>query len=108
LFAHWGWFKRLGLWLLAGLLTGIVAALVSAPISATLFGGVTGTGQDFLVAFFRATGASVLQATFGQGIVADPLDKLASFFLVWLTIRSLPFRFLQRFPRAENLPGRNQ
>ncbi|MCJ7511536.1 MAG: ECF transporter S component, partial [Anaerolineales bacterium] len=33
LFAQWGWFKRLGLWLLGGLITGIVAALVSAPIS---------------------------------------------------------------------------
>lgn len=106
LFAGWGWFRRVWLWLLGGVITGIVAALVSAPISAYLFGGVMGSGQDFLVAFFRATGASVIQATFGQGIVADPLDKLVSFLLVWLTLRALPARFLQRFPRAENVAGR--
>lgn len=108
LFAGWGWFKRIWLWLLGGVLTGIVAALVSAPISAYLFGGVMGSGQDFLVAFFRATGASVIQATFGQGIVADPLDKLVSFLVVWIIVRALPFRFLQRFPRAENVAGRSE
>lgn len=107
LFAQWGWFKRLGLWLLGGLITGIVAALVSAPISAYLFGGVMGSGQDFLVAFFRATGANVLQAATLQGLLADPLDKVVTFFLVWATLRALPFRFLQRFPRAENVPGRS-
>jgi energy-coupling factor transport system substrate-specific component len=32
-------------------LTGVLAAIVSAPISANLFGGVTGAGTDFLVAF---------------------------------------------------------
>jgi energy-coupling factor transport system substrate-specific component len=97
------WFKRVWLWLIGGVITGVVAAIVSAPISAYLFGGVTGTGQDFLVAFFRATGASVMQATFGQGITADPLDKLASFLIVYLIVKALPKRFLQRFPRAENV-----
>ncbi|HLC02884.1 MAG TPA: hypothetical protein VJK02_07595 [Anaerolineales bacterium] len=105
LFGGWRWFKRVWLWLIGGVLTGVVAALLSAPISAYLFGGVTGSGQDFLVAFFRATGASVIQATFGQGIVADPLDKLASFLVVYLVVRALPSRFLQRFPRAKNVSG---
>jgi energy-coupling factor transport system substrate-specific component len=103
LFAGWRWLKPLWRWLLAGLITGVVAAIVSAPISAYMFGGVTGTGQDFLVGLFRATGASVLQATFGQGIVADPLDKLATFLVVWLILRALPGRFVARFPRAEQV-----
>jgi energy-coupling factor transport system substrate-specific component len=101
LFAGWGWLRRIWMWALAGLITGVIAAIVSAPISAYIFGGVTGTGQDFLVGLFRATGASVLQATFGQGIVADPLDKLVTFLVVWLIVRALPARFVARFPRAE-------
>jgi energy-coupling factor transport system substrate-specific component len=108
LFASRGWFKKVYLWVLAGLITGVVAAIISAPIAAYMFGGVTGTGQDFLVAMFRATGASVLQATFGQGIVADPLDKLATFVVVWLIIKALPKRFLMRFPRAEEALGEGQ
>lgn len=103
IFGSINWFKKWWLWLLAGLLTGVVAALISAPISAQLFGGVTGTGTDFVTAFFRATGASVLEATLGQGIVSDPLDKAITFMLVFLIVKGLPKRLLTRFPRAENV-----
>ena len=103
IFGQLGWFKKVWLWLIGGLITGVVAAIISAPISAYMFGGVTGAGQDLVVALFRATGASVLQATFGQGIVSDPLDKLATFFVVWVIVKALPLRFLARFPRAENV-----
>lgn len=96
-------FKNIGWWLAGGLITGIIAAVLSAPPSALLFGGVTGSGQDFLVGFFRATGASVLEATLGQGIVSDPLDKLITFLLVFLVVKGLPTRFLDRFPRSENV-----
>jgi energy-coupling factor transport system substrate-specific component len=103
LFATWGWFRQWWRVALAGLITGVVAAILSAPIAAYLFGGVTGAGTDAIVAFFRATGSSVLQAAFGQGIVSDPLDKVASFLVVWLILKGLPLRFLDRFPRAETV-----
>ncbi len=86
-----------------GVLTGIIAAIVSAPISAFLFGGVTGSGTDFLVALFQATGASILQAALGQGLVSDPFDKFFSFIVVWIILRGLPRRTLARFPRATNV-----
>lgn len=96
-----GWFRRAWRVLVAGLITGAVAAVLSAPISAFVFGGVTGTGQDLLVAAFRQSGASIIAATFGQGVVADPLDKAISFLIVLLIVRDLPRRFLARFPRTE-------
>lgn len=86
-----------------GVLTGIVAAIVSAPIAAYLFGGVMGTGTDALVALFQATGANILQATLGQGLVSDPFDKFVSFVVVWLILRGLSPRYLARFPRAGNV-----
>ena len=55
-----------------GVSTGIVAALISAPISANLFGGVTGSGTDFLVAAFRQAGSDIQTATFQQGLLSDP------------------------------------
>ena len=85
---------------LAGLITGVVAAIVSAPIAAYLFGGVTGSGTDALVAAFRASGASILASAFAQGTVSDPFDKMTSFMVVYLIIQSLPQRLLQRFPNA--------
>jgi energy-coupling factor transport system substrate-specific component len=85
---------------LAGLLTGIVAAMVSAPIAAYVFGGVTGSGTDLLVAAFRASGAGILQSAFAQGTVSDPFDKMTSFMVVYLIIQALPRRLLYRFPNT--------
>jgi energy-coupling factor transport system substrate-specific component len=100
-FAQAGWFRQWWKAILAGIITGIVAAIISAPITAYLFGGVTGSGTDAVVAFFRFAGASVLEAALGQGIVSDPLDKAITFLLVFLIVRALPLHFLDRFPRAE-------
>jgi energy-coupling factor transport system substrate-specific component len=86
-----------------GVLTGIVAAIVSAPIAAFVFGGVTGSGTDFLVALFQATGANILQAALGQGLVSDPFDKFVSFIVVWLVMRGLSRRLVTQMPRAENV-----
>ncbi len=99
------WAKKVWLWLAGGLITGVVAAILSAPTSAVVFGGVTGAGTDLIVAALRASGAGIMQATFGQGIVSDPIDKLVSFLVVWLIVLALPVRFKARFPQADKLPG---
>lgn len=78
---------------LAGLATGIVAAILSAPTAAYVFGGVTGAGTDLLVAAFRASGGNILSSVMAQGAVSDPFDKMTSFMVVWLILRSLPARF---------------
>lgn len=86
-----------------GAVTGVLAAIVSAPISANLFGGVTGAGTDFLVAFFREQGADVLGASFQQGLISDPIDKIITFFVVYLILTALPRRTAARFPQGERL-----
>jgi energy-coupling factor transport system substrate-specific component len=96
---HSGWKS-----LLAGLLTGVVAAVLSAPIAAYVFGGVTGSGTDLLVAMARSAGLDALGANMAQGIVSDPLDKMITFLIVFGVLRALPARFLSRF---SNLPPRS-
>jgi energy-coupling factor transport system substrate-specific component len=103
LFAEAGWFRVVWKVLLAGVLTGLVAALVSAPISAYVFGGVTGSGTDAVVAIFRGVGFGILPSAFAQGVSSDPLDKALTFLLVWLILKGLPARFIDRFSRAENV-----
>ncbi len=85
----------------AGLITGIVAAIVSAPIAAIVFGGVTGSGVDALVAAFRAGGDSLYASTLKQGLLSDPLDKMITSFVVFFIITSLSTRFVARFPNGE-------
>jgi energy-coupling factor transport system substrate-specific component len=82
-----------GMW---GLITGIVAAIISAPTAAYVFGGVTGSGTDLLVAAFRASGGNILSSVLAQGAVSDPFDKMLSFMVVWLILKALPARFKAR------------
>ncbi len=88
---------------LSGVLTGIVAALISAPIAAGVFGGVTGAGTDFLVTAFRQAGADVQAATLGQGLISDPIDKVTTFFVVYLILSAMARRTKARFPQGERL-----
>jgi energy-coupling factor transport system substrate-specific component len=93
-----------GAWVAAaGAVTGIVAAIVSAPIAAYLFGGVTGSGTDLIVAALRQGGADVFNASLGQGLFSDPIDKTITSFVVFIIISSLSKRYLARFPLGERL-----
>lgn len=93
-----------GLWVaLAGAITGVVAAIVSAPISAYVFGGVTGSGTDVIVAALLAGGADVFQAALGQGFFSDPIDKTITTFVVFVILTSMSTRVLARFPLGERL-----
>ena len=93
-----------GLWVaLAGALTGIVAAMVSAPISAYVFGGVTGSGTDVIVAALRQGGADVFQAALGQGFFSDPIDKVITSFVVFVLLAGLSRRLVSRFPLGDRL-----
>ena len=85
----------------AGLVTGIAAAVVSAPIAAVVYGGVTGSGTDALVAAFRSAGSSLYQATLQQGLLSDPLDKMITSFVVFFVLGSLSRRYVARFPLGE-------
>jgi energy-coupling factor transport system substrate-specific component len=87
----------------AGVITGLIAGAISAPISANVFGGVTGAGTDFIVAAFRYAGADIQAATLGQSLISDPIDKVVTFFVVYLILGALATRTKARFPQGEKL-----
>ena len=87
----------------AGVITGVIAAIISAPISANLFSGVTGAGTDFLVAAFRQAGSDIQAATFQQGLLSDPVDKLVTFLTVYVILSAMAIRTKARFPQGERL-----
>jgi hypothetical protein len=90
---------------IAGVITGIVSALISAPISAVVFGGVTGSGTDLLVAAFQQAGSDLQTAVLQQGLLSDPIDKVITSFVVFLLLRSLSRRVVARFPQGEKAIG---
>jgi energy-coupling factor transport system substrate-specific component len=87
----------------AGAVTGVTAALVAAPIAASLFGGVTGSGADFLIAALRQAGASLQQAVLTQSLVSDPIDKVVTYFVVYVILGALAVRTVVRFPQGRYL-----
>jgi hypothetical protein len=92
----------------AGVVMGIISALISAPISAVVFGGVTGSGTDLLVAAFQKGGSDLQTAVLQQGLLSDPIDKVITSFVVFLILRSLSRRFVSRFPQGEKAVGMEQ
>jgi hypothetical protein len=90
---------------IAGLIIGIISALISAPISAVLFGGVTGSGSDLLVAAFQQAGSDLQTAVLQQGLLQDPIDKTIEFLVAFVILQTLSRRFVARFPQGEKAIG---
>jgi hypothetical protein len=89
----------------AGLVCGIISAIISAPISSIVFGGVTGSGTDLLVAAFQKAGDDLSSAVLKQGLLSDPIDKTLTFFIVFAILGALSRRFVSRFPQGEQAVG---
>jgi hypothetical protein len=90
---------------IAGLTCGIISAIISAPISSLVFGGVTGSGTDLLVAAFQQAGSDLSTAVLQQGLLSDPIDKTLTFFVVFAILGALSRRFTARFPQGEQAIG---
>ena len=90
---------------IAGLVCGIICAIISAPTAAYVFGGVTGSGTDLLVAAFQQGGSDLITAVTQQGLISDPIDKTVTFLVVFVLLRTLSRRFIARFPQGEKAIG---
>ncbi len=88
-----------------GAICGVVSALIGAPISAVFFGGVSGSGTDFLVGAFQKAGSNLHDAVLQQALISDPIDKTLTYIIVFLLLRTLSRRFLARFPQGEQAVG---
>jgi energy-coupling factor transport system substrate-specific component len=89
-----------------GILTGIVAAVVSAPVVVYLFGGVTGSGSAFVIAFFLKTGQQLMSAAVLSGLAADPVDKVLQVLLAALLYRATPGDFITLLHRLPATPAK--
>lgn len=84
-----------------GLITGMVSAVVSAPVVVYLFGGVTGSGSTFVVAFFLKTGQQLLDSVVLAGLATDPIDKVLEVLLAALLYRATPREFIATLAPAQ-------
>ncbi len=99
LFRHW-WQA-----LISGAIIAIALSFVAVPIRIYLFGGVTGSGADFLTAYLLAVGQSLFGSVIVTVITSNLLDKIITALLAWVIVRALSKRFVTRFPRATAVVG---
>jgi energy-coupling factor transport system substrate-specific component len=76
--------------LVTGLIISIVAPLIGTPIAVAVYGGLNGSGMDFVVLWLRASGESVFASTFISRITGNLVDKIVTCLLVMLLIVRLP------------------
>jgi energy-coupling factor transport system substrate-specific component len=77
-----------------GVITGVASAVVSAPVVVYLFGGVTGSGTAFVVAFFLKTGEQLLNSALYAGLTTEPIDKTLQVLLAALLYRATSRDFI--------------
>lgn len=83
---------------LAGAVVAVVLAFVAVPIRIYLFGGVTGSGADFMVAYLLKVGRTLFSSVLVTVVTTNLADKIVTALLVWGIVRGLPTRSAADWP----------
>jgi len=92
LLARAGWFRTFWQAALSGVLIAAALTVVAVPIRIYLFGGVTGSGADFFIAYLANVGQTLFSSVAVTVFTANIADKVISALLVWAIISKLPER----------------
>lgn len=98
--AKYGLFKKWWQAILSGVIITLALSIVAIPIRVYMFGGVTGSGADFITAYLLATGKDLFSAVLITVIGDNLIDKTVTALLAWGIVKGLPRRFTSRFSRA--------
>ncbi|MFD2923036.1 hypothetical protein [Halobacillus naozhouensis] len=95
-----GWFKKTWKVIVSGSIVGLVASLIATVISVYAFGGFSGHTVDVLTAGLIASGQEIFNAAFLANIPGTVADKVLTFWIVWMILKTFPVRFL---PNAKDI-----
>jgi len=103
--AKYGLFKQWWQAILSGVIITLALSIIAIPIRVYMFGGVTGSGADFITAYLLATGKDLFSAVIITVITDNLIDKVATALLAWAIVKGLPRRFTARFQRSSSVIG---
>ncbi len=95
--AKYGLFKTWWLAVLSGVIITFFNAVVAVPIRLYMFGGITGSGADFMTAYMLALGKDLFGSVVVTVFTSNLLDKVVTALLAWAVVKGLPSRTLHRF-----------
>jgi energy-coupling factor transport system substrate-specific component len=103
--ARFGLFRTWWQAIISGVLISLALSVVAIPIRVYMFGGVTGSGADFITAYLLATGRDLFSSVLVTVITSNLLDKIVTALIAWGIVKGLPRRTVARFPRSEHVIG---
>ena len=95
--AYKGWFHTFWQAVIVGLVLAVVGTVLSAPITVYMFGGIAGSGDQWVVAYFMATGNSIMASVLKTSFIIEPIDKVVSTLVALYVTRALPAAMKVRF-----------
>lgn len=98
LLARAGMFRTIWQAAISGAVIAVALAFVAVPIRIYLFGGVSGSGADFLTAYLLQVGQSLFGSVVVTVITSNLLDKAVTAVLAWGIVRGLPARTVTDWP----------
>lgn len=86
--------------IVTGLILSVVCPLIGTPIAVWVYGGLTGSGNDFIFAWLRQTGHDIFTSAFIPRITGNIIDKIASCILVVVLLKCIPSQYTQRHDKV--------
>jgi len=99
--AKYGLFRTWWLAIISGVIIAVFNAIVAVPIRLYMFGGITGSGADFITSYMLALGRDLFGSVVVTVFTSNLADKVATAVLAWIIVKALPSRTKARLPRAE-------
>lgn len=79
--------------IITGLILSVICPLIGTPIAVWIYGGITGSGNDFIFAWLRQTGHSIFTSAFIPRITGNIIDKVVSCVLVSILLSKMPIEY---------------
>lgn len=99
--AKYGLFKTWWLAIISGVIIAVFNAIVAVPIRLYMFGGVTGSGADFITSYMLALSKDLFGSVVFTVFTSNLVDKVVTALLAWGIVKALPLRTTARMPRAK-------
>jgi len=97
LLAGHGYLKTLPKAVVLTLALTVTTIVTATPIVVLVFGGVQGTGADFITGFITATGRGLVESVMGSQLAVQPLDKVITVFVAYALVKGVPDRYRPAF-----------
>lgn len=101
--AQYGLFRTWWLAIISGVIITVFNAIVAVPIRLYMFGGITGSGADFITSYMLALGKDLFGSVVVTVFTSNLIDKIVTAVLAWGIVKTLPQRTTARLPKAQSV-----